>query len=537
MRRIIVFFVVLALAALVAGWLAMHAGRLIVSFDTFELETSLAFGLFVVALVIAVVLAVTSLSAALLGTPQRMRLQRTARRRERGFRALARGMVAIAAGDAGEAQRRAREAQTLLPEKPLALLLSAQAAQLAGNEKTAEECFTAMLADKDAEFLGLRGLFVQATRRGDHGIALSYLKRAAELRPGTPWVSNALFDVHAERGRWEDAAEALANAERARVLDHTLARRRRAVLLAAEASDLVHRDKARALALAEEAVRLSPGLVQAAVVAARLLGEQEKTWKALGIVEAAWAQSPHPDLVTAYTELKPDETQSARASRLMGLAERNPDHVESRLLTAAQWSLLKDWSQARAALGDLPERLPSARVAALMAEIEQGRGDFQAQRYWLQRALSAPREPQWICDNCRASQPGWSPLCPACGAFDSLSWRTSTEIKRLALAPPAKAAHAPAISRRSVATEAARRGDGSALAPLRARFAGLRSWFEHFRAGRAGFAEHGPPPEKPKRAASTEPAEQPIIFVSPRAPDDPGPGQTAFEEPKDPARW
>jgi len=532
MRRVILFFVVLALAAFVAGWLAMHSGRLIVSFDTYELETSLAFGLFVVALAVAALLAAANLVAALLGTPRRMRRERAERRRERGFRAIARGMVAIAAGDTNEAQRRAREAQTLIPDKPLALLVSAQAAQLAGNEKAAEECFTAMLADKDVEFLGLRGLFIQATRRGDHGMALSYLKRAAELRPGTPWVSNALFDLHVERGRWDEAAEALAKAERSRVLDHTLARRRRAVLLAAEAGDIVARDKSRALSLAEEAVRLSPGLVPAAVIAARLLGEQEKTWKALGIIEAAWAQSPHPDLVAVYTELKPDETPRARASRLMGLAERNPDHIESRLLTAAQWSLLKDWTQARTALGALPERLPSARVAALMAEIEQGRGDFQAQRHWLQRALSAPREPQWICDSCRGSQPSWAPLCPACGAFDALSWRASTQIKLLALPPAAKASQA-AVSAAHRETAA---GD-TALAPLLARFKGLRTWLEHLRFWRADVEELQRPPQPPRPAPERRPVEEPIIFVSPRAPDDPGPGQSAFEEPKDPARW
>jgi HemY protein len=528
MRLVTTLLVVFAILAL-GAFLAASPVHVILRSAGAEYETSLAFAVGVIALAVVAVLGLVSLVSMVLGTPRRMRFARAERRRERGFRAITRGMVAIASGDTSEAQRRAREAQTLLPEKPLALLVAAQAAQLAGDEKAAEACFTAMLADKDIEFLGLRGLFIQATRRGDHGMALSYLKRASEIRPGTPWVSNALFNLHAERGRWDEAAVALARAERARVVDHALARRRRAVLLAAEANDVLPRDKARALVLAEEAVRLSPGLVPPAVIAARLLGEQQKTWKALGIVEAAWAQSPHPDLVTVYSELKPDETPRARASRLMGLAERNPDHIESRLLTAAQWTLLKDWNQARAALGVLPERLPSARVAALMAEIEQGRGDFQAQRYWLQRSVGAPREPQWICDNCRATQPAWSPLCTACNAFDSLSWRTSTEIKLVALPPQARAAQAGQPARRASA-------EGSAFAPLRARFKGLRSWLEHLRFWRADVEELSGPPQAPK-PVEKGPVEQPIIFVSPRPPDDPGPGQSALEESRDPARW
>ena len=106
-----------------------------------------------------------------------------------GYRALTQGMVAVAAGDAEEAQKLARKADALLAEPPLTLLLSAQAAQLNGDETARpQRYFTAMLDRAETEFLGLRGLIMQALkrrRRGD-GAAPRRARQGAcgRARPG-----------------------------------------------------------------------------------------------------------------------------------------------------------------------------------------------------------------------------------------------------------------------------------------------------------------------------------------------------------------
>ena len=73
--------------------------------------------------------------------------RRRERRRRAGYRALTQGMVAVAAGDPQEARRFARSADALLADPPLTLLLSAQAAQLDGDETAAKnsspQCSTA----------------------------------------------------------------------------------------------------------------------------------------------------------------------------------------------------------------------------------------------------------------------------------------------------------------------------------------------------------------------------------------------------------
>src|SRR5919202_454843 len=71
--------------------------------------------------------------------------RRRERRRRAGYRALTQGMVAVAAGDPDKAQRYARKADVLLADPPLTLLLSAQAAQLNGDETAARKYFQAML--------------------------------------------------------------------------------------------------------------------------------------------------------------------------------------------------------------------------------------------------------------------------------------------------------------------------------------------------------------------------------------------------------
>jgi len=85
-------------------------------------------------------------------------------------------------GDAEEAQKFARKADVLLAEPPLTLLLSAQAAQLNGDDQAAQRYFMAMIERKETEFLGLRGLIMHALRGGDEATALTLIERAkAEL--------------------------------------------------------------------------------------------------------------------------------------------------------------------------------------------------------------------------------------------------------------------------------------------------------------------------------------------------------------------
>jgi len=64
------------------------------------------------------------------------------------------------------------------------------------------------------------------------------------------------------------------------------------------------------------------------------------------------------------------------------------------------------------------------RALTILAAIERGDGaDDQSVRQLLTQAISAQRDPQWICDNCGHVHHDWEPVCLNCEAIDSITWK------------------------------------------------------------------------------------------------------------------
>ncbi len=237
-----------------AIFFADHPGQVEIVWQGWQVETSvgvLAAAAVLAGLAIALLYWLVSL---ILDSPRAFLRHRRERRRRAGYRALTRGMVAVAAGDPQEAQRCARRADALLADPPLTLLLSAQAAQLGGDETAAKKFFTAMLDRPEMEFLGLRGLLNQAMRAGDRVTALRLSERAATLRPDTTWVVESLFGLEAREGRWDAALETLAQAVKRRIIPRERARHHRGVILyELSLAALASGDRARGRSLAAQA--------------------------------------------------------------------------------------------------------------------------------------------------------------------------------------------------------------------------------------------------------------------------------------------
>jgi HemY protein len=273
------------------------------------------------------------------------------------------------------------------------------------------------------EFLGLRGLYMAALRKGDRDRAQDLAARAYALRPKAPWVVNALFELRTQSADWGAAGQTLDAMGKAKLLDPGVTKRRRAVLRAAQAMQAeMAGDQQQALAFAQEAVGIAPGLTAAALLAAKRLAGLGRTWKASAILEQAWAKEPHPEIARAYAALKPDEAQRARSVRLAGLAGQNADHPESRILSASLALANGDWRAAKETMRPLSGSFPSARMCTLMADIERMAGDEAESRGWSARAIKAQRDAVWACASCARQYPDWSALCPGCEAFDSLTW-------------------------------------------------------------------------------------------------------------------
>lgn len=367
------------------------------------------------------------------------------RRSERkGYQALSDGMLALASGEGRLAIRKAERAEGYLRRPELTSLLVAQAAEMAGDTKKATETYKQLVQDDRTRFVGIRGLMKQKLDAGETEVALKLAEKAFLLRPQHLEVQDTLLRLQSGSEDWAGARKTLAAKLRSNALPRDVHKRRDAVLTLAHARDALAEGKIdTARKDATDANRLSPDLVPAAVMAARMAIEEGKPKVATRVIRKAWDSAPHPDLAAAFAEISPDETPAERLKRFRVLFAKHPGDAEVKLLEAELNIAADDYAAARRALGDLAETAPTARSLTIMAAIERGEGgEDRLIRAWLAKAVTASRGPQWTCDNCGHTHADWQPVCENCDGFDTLGW---TEAPQSAAALAATAQMLPLI--------------------------------------------------------------------------------------------
>ncbi len=421
MVRVLVYLAVFACLAFGAVWLADRPGEISVIWQGYRIDTSVAIGAIGVVLLAFLVLLAWAIIRFVFGLPSAFSLSSRARRRARGFEAVSRGMVAIGAGDPVAAGRYTGEARRFVPNEPLTLLLEAQTAQLTGNRAHAEAAFKAMLDRSETRVLGLRGLFVEAKRRGDMAAARAFADDAVRRSPSLAWANDALLDFHTNAGDWQAARTAVERRAALRLADKAEARRQRAVLLAAEALEARDKEPERALAAALEAVKLAPALTPAAALAGRMLAERGDVRKASKLLEAAWREAPHPDVAAAYLDVRLGDSALDRLNRAMTLSKLRPADPESVLVLAGAAIQAREFQKARDTLKPLLAGGASVRACLLMAELEEAEhGAAGRVREWLGRATRAPHDAAWVADGLVSDH--WMPVSPITGRLDAFVW-------------------------------------------------------------------------------------------------------------------
>jgi HemY protein len=423
--RIVFFLVVVAVLAFGAAWVADRPGEVVLTWQGWQVSTSLAVAGIALAAVIVIAVFAWSAIRFVLHLPDFVTVFLQERRRRRGWRALSRGMIAVGAGNLALAQRSASEARALIGEEPLTLLLAAQAAQLGGDAARAEQEFRAMLPRPETKVLGLRGLYVEARRRGDGAAARAFAEEAAQSDPALPWAADAQMEFQCLAHDWPGALATLDRGAKVGAVDKATRRRWRAVLLTAQAQVNEETRAGEARESAREAAKLAPTLVPAAAVAGRLLGAAGELRRAARIVEKAWASAPHPDLAEVYIDLRPGDAGRDRLKRAKALAKKAPGHSEAALAVARAALDAHEFDQARMALAPLLAD-PTRRVCLLMAEIEASEhGDQGKAREWTARAARAKRDPAWVADGYLSER--WLPISPVTGKLDAFVWMVPPE--------------------------------------------------------------------------------------------------------------
>lgn len=331
----------------------------------------------------------------ILALPGKIKAREKEARRERGVAALTRGLEAVAAGDAADASHHAKIARRHLDEMALTRLLSAQAAQLSGDSAAANNSFSAMLEAPETEFLGLKGLYLQAVKAGEDEKAMQYAERAFRLRPNAQWAFESVFELGLRRGAWRETRDTLTQAKRNNIVPADKADRASAALLTADAyAAALTSEPKLALSETETALKLAPGFAPAALLAARLYMDDGKANKAAKIIELAFAADAHPALVKFYDNLYKDEDVQKRADRLRKLAAKNQTTHEAALLEARAYNLEGEWQKAAETLEPVVAGAPGPAAFSLMAAAAAGLHGEEAARPWLERAANAPRDPR-----------------------------------------------------------------------------------------------------------------------------------------------
>lgn len=499
MIRLIVFLVVVVAFALGFSWLADNPGEVRTVWLGQEITFSVMVAAMGLALLVFGVIFVWSFLTGLIRTPKAIGGFFARRKRERGWNALSRGMVAVGAGDAREAARLAAEARRILGNEPLALLLEAQSAQAAGDHATARLSFEAMLEKPETRLLGLRGLYIEASRDGEMVAARHFAEEAHAASPKLAWAGEAQMQFEAESGDWEAALTTLDRNIKHKLIDKAAGKRLKAVLMTARARELEEGQPEPARALALEAHTLAPDLVPAALTAARLLVRGGDIRRASRALEANWRIEPHPDVGDAYLHVRPGDSVKDRLGRARELVRVRGHHPEAALMLARAELEARDLVAARATLKPLIDAGPTRRTCLLMAEIDEAEtGGTAAVREWLARAVRAGRDPRWMADG-RAFD-AWSAVSPISGRIDAFVW---------SVPPERTSVEEFAVAERLAETAL----PSSAVAP---------TTVEPEEIEPAASVSVAPTPVAPATAGMVTPAPVPQPLVPP-IPDDPGP--------------
>lgn len=425
MWRWLFFLVGLCVVVVAVVWFVQNPGDVTMEWKGWRLDTSV--GVLMIALVLIAFTAALTYRfwRFLRRAPGEIGSALRNRRQQKGYNALSSGMVAVAAGDAAEARRNARRAEALLSSSaPLTRLLSAQSAQLDGDEKAAERFFSEMLEDSETKFLGLRGLLTQALKAGDQKRALELANQAIALQPKSEWVSKTLFDLQSASGAWIEAAGTNERMSRNRLIEKPESQRRRAVIDFELAR--ANPDDGAKLKQLKSANDLAPDFIPAVVALAEAYIAANQKKKATALLDKTWQRTPHPDLVAPYWQASNASEGLACIKATERLIAKNKDHIESNIAMAQASLGAELWGEARkylsnAGAGNGLE--PQARICRLMAELEEREnGDLAKAREWLVRAGHAPSDAKWVCDDCGNAVEVWTAHCANCEAFDSFSW-------------------------------------------------------------------------------------------------------------------
>ena len=379
MVKLSIYFTLVAVAALLAVWMADTPGQLTVDWLGWRMDTTVPVALILLGTLVAALWWLLNTGHRLRKARDRFVAQRMEGRHMRGLDALGDGFAAVHAHDAKMADRCAREARALLGESTATRLLDEQSAVLTGNPEAAEAEAQKLLERPATELAARRDLAERAKQQGDWDQVAVHTAHALSRKPAPDWAQRLAVESAVARGQLDEAHGPLTDRMADRVFGAETAKAMRAAILAAQAEQaLIKKRSAEAAQFAKKALDLAPGSVVPAVLQANALVAENKVKKAGQELEKAWRKNPDPRLLEAYRGLAPGEAPLDWVKRVEALTRGVEMTAQTRLALADASYGAELWGQARAYLEPLLEEqrpsLEKARACRLMARVAEADG-------------------------------------------------------------------------------------------------------------------------------------------------------------------
>jgi HemY protein len=416
-------------------WFVENDGSIVMYWLGYRIQTSMAFASLFALVAVVVTAMLLQFLFWLKESPKKYRQNILDKRKERGLKALTEGFAAIAAGDAKQAQSLTKRALHCLGEIPITRLLSAQTAQLEGNDELAKAHYTSMLENKETKMIAIKGLLIQARKEGDLEKAIFLAEKALEINSKAHWAASILMDLYKNKKDWVNAERIVQYAVKHSLISQESAKRMLAIIALGKSHVFTLNQPIPddALKYIDQAQKHLPHFPPVVVAKAFLLNQQNDTKKALRAIENAWKKQPHDDYVKTLlvlTENMPLEKQLSYTEKLL---KTHPEHFASHLAVAQVAIKAGNLSKARNHLKIALSQHETVSVCNMMAELErQDQANIEVIQQWQDRAANAEPDYHWVCESCGAQNQSWNTHCGHCDAFDRLVWANNISVSQTA---------------------------------------------------------------------------------------------------------
>lgn len=422
-----IFFVKLTILVGLGVLLAQYPGQAHLVWLGYQIDMSIGILIGGIFFSVAVLLLISGIWRTVWRLPILWAEARKLRRQNKGKAALMESLSAIAAGEYQEARRLAKRSIALDSKHSLGLLLSAQSAYMSGKFDESNAHFLQLSKNKETAFFGLRGLILHTRLTNNWEQMRHLLQEAMAIRPKSPWVLQQLLELDLRLGAFDKASMIVEQMQLRQLITKPESRRRQALIhwMKAEAAENAGDDTLFAQTAASAHYE-APEISTITVRLAKHYHKIGKDSKANKTLMNGYIHCPHPDFAEEYLSINSDLSPLDLYRDIEKLVEGAPNHPES-LYTLAKASLqAKLWGQARHYLNLLKAINYSKRVCRLMAHIEESENPNQsnAAKEWLEKEITAPADPIWVCNHCQIILSSWQPICPACEGFDQIAWQS-----------------------------------------------------------------------------------------------------------------